>query len=439
MATNFGSDCQGYHRRDFLQLGTAGLLGLSLADLLRLEARGAPARAARHKASGVILVWLAGGPATIDMWDLKPEAPEGVRGEFRPIATRAPGVHISEHLPQLAKVMDQCTLVRSVHHNLPEHGIGTAYLMTGNRPSPTLEYPSLGSLAARVLPAPPGLPSYVTFRAARAGGVADGAGYLGAAYNPFAVEGNPDRDQLRVPGVSLPDSFSAEDLANRTRLRQTFDARFKALDQAEVPASLDQFHQRALDILRSDKTRKAFDLTQEPPALRDRYGRNPFGQSALAARRLIEAGVRFVTLGSGGWDTHGNNFGSLRGQLLPQLDQTLAALVADLEGRGLLDHTLVYCAGEFGRTPKVNAAAGRDHWARAMAVLLAGGGLRRGYVHGSTDAQGMAPASEPCSPDDVSATLFQVLGIAPQYEVKTTSGRPIALFREGKVLSGLLS
>ena len=241
-----------------------------------------------------------------------------------------------------------------------------------------------------------------------------------------------------MKGITLPDGFTVSQLESRNRLLESFDAGFKALDEADLPASLDKFHQQALDILRSDKTKKAFDLEQEPQSVRESFGQNPFGQSALAARRLVEAGVRFVTVGLGGWDTHAGNFRTLRTQLLPQLDQTLAALIGDLDAKGLLDSTIVYCAGEFGRTPRINSLAGRDHWARSMAVLLAGGGFPKGYVHGSTDAHGNAPDADPCSPDDVSATIFQQLGIAPNHEVTTTSGRPVAIFREGKVIEKLV-
>jgi hypothetical protein len=430
--STFRSDCEGFHRRDFLKLGSAGLFGLGLADLLRLEAR---ADKAKRKATSVIMVWLAGAPATIDMWDLKPDAPEGIRGEFKPIATSADGVRISDQLPKVAKFMDRATLVRSLHHNIPEHGVGTLYMTTGNRPSPALEYPALGSLASRLLPAPAGVPSYVTFSGFRS----TGPGYLGSAYSAFEVEGNPQQGKLRVQGVSLPDNFTTTDLANRDKLRNTFDAAFQALDQAEISASLDKFHHQALDILRSDKTRKAFNLDEETTPVRDSYGRTPLGQSALAARRLVEAGARFVTIGLGGWDTHANNFRTLRFQLLPQLDQSLSALVSDLDGRGLLDSTVVYCAGEFGRTPTINGSAGRDHWARSMAVFLAGGSFRTGYVHGGTDAHGMQPNGDPCSPDDVSATIFRALGIEPNHEVQTTTGRPVNIFREGKVIEKLLA
>jgi hypothetical protein len=266
-----------------------------------------------------------------------------------------------------------------------------------------------------------------------------GAGYLGTSYAAFEVEGAPGRGRLRAPGMSLPADFSLDELADRDRLRNTFDAAFKELDRTEIPASLDKFHQQALDILRSDRTRRAFDLDREPPHLRDAYGRNPFGESALTARRLIEAGVRFVTNGLGGWDTHANNFQTLRGALLPQLDRVLAALIGDLVDRGLLERTLVYCAGEFNRTPRINGSAGRDHWSRSMAVLLAGGGIRKGHVHGSTDAHGMNPADAPCTPDDVAATIFQALGIPPTREVQTITGRPIALFRAGNVIDGLFA
>lgn len=429
MTTTSNTDCARFHRRDFLRLGSAGLLGLGLADLLRLEASG---KAVRPKATNVLMVWLAGGPSTIDMWDLKPAAPDNIRGEFKPIATSAQGVQICEQMPKLAKLMHHCALVRSLHHNIPEHGVGTQYMTTGNRPSPALDYPGLGSLASRLLPASPGLPSYVSFQRTV------GAGYLGSAYAAFEVEGASGRGRARIPGMSLPADFSLDKLADRDRLRNTFDAAFKALDRTDVPASLDKFHQQALDILRSNKTREAFSLDKEPKRMREAYGRSPFGESALMARRLIEAGVRFVTIGMGGWDTHVNNFQALRGALLPQLDSVLAALIGDLADKRLLEHTLVYCAGEFNRTPRINGSAGRDHWSRSMAVLLAGGGVRKGYVYGSTDAQGMAPADAPCAPDDVAATIFKALGIAPNHEVQTITGRPVAIFRAGEGIEGLL-
>ena len=444
-----GIDCEGFYRRDFLKLGTAGLLGLSLPQLLRLEARAketsaAVGKPASRKANAVIQVWLGGGPATIDMWDLKPNAPEGIRGEFKPIATKANGIEISEHLPKMAAVADKATFVRSLNHTIPSHGPATVFMTTGNKPTPAIQYPALGSLVSKLMTVEKGVPPYVSFSDIR-GGIAGQAGYLGTAYNPFMVEGGAGDGKgkggnLRVRGIQLPNTFTLSELENRDKLLQGLDGGLKNLDNsADLVDGLDAFHKQALDILRSDKTKKAFDLAQEKQETRDRYGANPFGQGALAARRLVESGVRFVTISMGGWDTHGQNFQALSKKLLPQLDQTLSALIEDLAARGLLDSTVVYCAGEFGRTPKVNKNAGRDHWARSMAVVLAGGGFKRGYAHGTTDAQGMAPALDACTPDDVAATLFQLLGLDPHMEMTSGTGRPIQLFREGRVIEKLLA
>jgi uncharacterized protein (DUF1501 family) len=442
------TDCEGFYRRDFLKIGAAGLLGLTLPQLLRLEAMAAAnkkdgADKAVRKANAVILVWLGGGPATIDMWDLKPDAPEGIRGSFNPIATKADGVQISEHLPKMAEVMDKATIVRSLAHTIPSHGPATVFMTTGNKPTPAVQYPALGSLAVKLMPPEKGVPPYVSFGEIR-GGTGGTAGYLGTAYNPFIIEGGAGgkgtAGNLSVRSVQLPTGFSLEDLENRDALLKGFDSTFKGVDRnADAVDGLDAFHKEALEILRSDKTKKAFNLAQENAETRKRYGENPFGQGALAARRLVQAGVRFVTITLGGWDTHGKNFDALKTRLLPQLDTTLSALIGDLHDQGMLDKTIVYCAGEFGRTPKINKNDGRDHWARSMAVVLAGGGFKRGYAHGTTDAQGMAPATEACTPDDVSATLFRCLGIDPHTELQTSSGRPIQLFREGKVVEKLLA
>ena len=429
-------DCEGFHRRDFLQIGSAGLLGLTLPQLLRSEAHAAAGKA---KAKGVILVWLAGGPATIDMWDNKPNAPEGIRGEFKSIDTKARGIQLSEHLPKMAAVADKVSVVRSLAHTIPSHGPGTVFMTTGNKPTAALQYPSMGSLCAKLMSVEKGVPPYVSFQDLR-NGTAGGAGYLGAAYNPFGVEGGGGRGNMRVRGITLPQGFSLEDLEKRDKLLAGFDKGFKQLDEkGNIVEGLDAFHQQALDILRSDRTKKAFDLAQEKQTVRDSYGATPFGQGVLAARRLIEAGVRFTTVSIGGWDTHNQNFNALKSRLLPSLDQTLSALIADLDSRGLLDSTIVMCAGEFGRTPKINKNTGRDHWARSMACVLAGGGFKRGYVHGSTDASGMAPATDPCTPDDLAATIFTQLGIDPHQELQTPTGRPVQLFREGKAIEKLLA
>jgi hypothetical protein len=430
------TDCEGVHRRDFLTAGAAGLLGLTLPDMLRAESAGGTTSAARP-ATGVIQIWLSGGPATIDMWDLKPDAPEEFRGEFRPIDTAVPGVAITEHLPGLARVMNHCALVRSLGHTITAHEPGTTYMATGNRPSPALEYPPLGSLAARVLSPRQGVPPYVTFAALREGVAGAGPGYVGPAYGPFEVEGEPGRGEFQAHGVSLPSGFSPGDLEQREALRRRFDRGLRTLESTDVLAGLDRFHRQALEVLHSDRVRTALDLAREPDLIRDDYGRSSLGQGLLAARRLIEAGARFVTLGVGGWDTHGDNFRSLRDLLLPPLDKALAALIRDLSARGLLDETIVLCAGEFGRTPRVNGQAGRDHWARSMSVFLAGGGIPGGTVVGATDERGIAPSRDACSPDDLAATVFKRLGFPSRHEVRSASGRPIAIFREGRCLEPL--
>jgi hypothetical protein len=439
------TDCEGFHRRDFLQVGAAGLLGLSLPTFLAAEAKAKEDGTTnpKGKAKSVILVWLAGGPATIDMWDNKPDAPEGIRGEFKSIPTAAKGVSWSECLPKMAEVADKVSVVRSLHHTIPSHAPATVFMTTGNKPTAALQYPAMGSLAAKLLPTEVGVPPYVTFMDLR-NGLAGGAGYLGTGYNAFTVEGagggrNGQPANFRLRGITLPNGFSLEDLGKRDKLLQTFDDGFRALDkQNDLVDGLDTFHKQALEILRSDKTKKAFDLAAEPAGVRERYGNTPVGPAALAARRLVEAGVRFVTVGLGGWDTHQQNFTRLKTNLLPQIDTTLSALIGDLDRMGLLDTTIVMCAGEFGRTPRINKTAGRDHWARSMACVVAGGGFKRGYAHGTTDASGMAPATDPVTPDDLGATIFNQLGVKPDTELQTPTGRPVQLFREGKVVEKLI-
>lgn len=431
------TDCEGFYRRDFLKIGAAGVFGLSLPQILKLQAE-ASTNAPTRRAESVILVWLAGGPATIDMWDLKPNAPENIRGEFRPIATNAPGIEISEHLPQMAQVMNKCSIVRSLNHSIPSHGIATVHMTTGNRVSPALQYPSLGSLATRLMPNSPNVPPNVSFGSLR-GGQAGDAGYLGSAFNPFIVNTPNGNGPINVQGITLPTGFTLQQLQNRNQLLQSFDNTFQAMNNSDLTSGMDAYHRQAVEILSSNATRDAFDIAQESQATRTRYGNTPLGRGVLTARRLIEAGVRFVTVTTGGWDTHNQNFTSLRTRLLPPVDQTLSALIADLDQRGKLESTIVYCAGEFNRTPRINQRAGRDHWSRSMSVVLAGGGFKRGYVHGSSDSQGMAPANEPCFPDDVAATIFHNLGIDPHHELQTPTGRPVQLFREGRVIERLLA
>ena len=439
------TDCEGFHRRDFLQIGAASVLGLSLPGVLAAEAQARASGRRPGKAQSVILLWLAGGPATIDMWDNKPEAPEGIRGEFKNIATTVPGLFLSEPLPKTAQIAHKLTIVRSLHHTIPSHGPASLFMTTGNKPTAALQYPSFGSLMAKLLPVPRGVPPYVTFGGNPSTNFGT-AGYLGTSYNPFFIEGNGvgrgekgTGGSFSVRGLTLRGTVTLEDLEKRDQLLRQFDSTFAAYDRSsELLSGLDTFHQQALDILRSDRTRTALDLSREKDSIRQTYGNTPFGQGALAARRLIEAGVRFATVTFGGWDTHNQNFTRLKNNLLPVLDTVLSALVNDLEQRGLLESTIVMVAGEFNRTPRINRNAGRDHWARSMAVVLAGGGFPRGYVHGSTDASGMAPATDPCTPDDLGATIFTLLGIDPHLELTTPTGRPMQLFREGRPIEKLL-
>jgi len=443
MASLCRTDCEGFHRRDFLSIGSAGALGLTLPGFLAAEARAkSAAKETKAKAKSVILLWLAGGPATIDMWDNKPGAPEGIRGEFKSIDTSTPGIQVAETFPKMAQVCNKLSIVRSLYHTIPSHGPATVFMQTGNKPTAALQYPALGSLAAKLMKVEAGIPPYVTFGDVR-GGQAGLAGYLGTGYNPFVIEGGGGRGPnagFSVRGLTLKGSFTLEDLEKRDALLRKFDGGLAGLDQvSDLVEGLDQFHQQAIEILKSDKTRKALDLSGEKQPTRDLYGATPFGQGALAARRLIEAGVRFATVSFGGWDTHNQTFNAHKTRLAPTTDTVIAALVKDLDDRGMLDSTIVMCAGEFGRTPKINKNTGRDHWARSMACVLAGGGFKRGYVHGSTDASGMAPATEPVTPDDVSATIFRNLGLDPHLELQTPTGRPITLFREGKVVEKLIA
>jgi uncharacterized protein (DUF1501 family) len=430
------TDCEGFYRRDFLKIGAAGVFGLSLADLLRLQAQ--TGSQTNRTAEGVIMIWLAGGPATIDMWDLRPNAPENIRGPFNQISTSAPGIQICEHLPQMAQVMNKCTIVRSLAHAIPSHGLATVHMTTGNRPTPALQYPSFGALTNRLLPHAPNVPPYVSFGALRGGQIGD-AGYLGSAFNAFVVNPPGNNGSVNVQGITLPTGFTLQQLENRNQLLNAFDNTFQQLDTAsDMLSGMDAYHQQAMAILSSNATRDAFNINLETQATQQRYGNTSFGRAVLTARRLIEAGVRFVTVVTGGWDTHGQNHTRLRQNLLPPIDQSVSALIDDLHNRGKLGSTMVYVAGEFNRTPRINNNAGRDHWARSMSVVLAGGGIKRGYVHGSTDTQGMAPALDPCTPDDIAATMFQCMGIDPQHELMTPTGRPIQLFREGRVIDRIL-
>ena len=425
-----GTEMKRQHRRHFLRLGCASLLGLGMPRLLAAES-GAK-QGSTGTAKNVILLWLGGGPATIDMWDPKPDAPDTVRGEFATIQTAVPDVRFCEHLPKLAAVMDHCTLLRSLGHNIPDHGPGSQYVLTGHLPSPATEYPSLGSVAASRLRSNASIPAYIAF----GNPAAAGAGYLGSAWNPLALEDHLER----LPrGLSLGEDADLTSFSQRIQLRNQFDERFERLNQDLIVSGLDKFQQQAVDILREDSIGRALDLENASEQTRTAYGlRSALGRNALRACRLVVAGARFITIGMTGWDTHANNFAELRNNLLPQLDLALSALITDLEARQLLSSTIVCCCGEFGRTPHVNGSAGRDHWSRAMSVLLAGGGFKAGYVHGATDEHGGEPIEGACAPADLLATILRQLGIDPDSSLTTPAGRDVPIMRHGKVVDDLV-
>jgi uncharacterized protein (DUF1501 family) len=424
------------HRRTFLSAGTLGLLGLP--DYLRRAA--AAGRAADRSA---IFVFLHGGPSHIDTFDPKPDAPAEVRGEFKPIKTAVPGVEVCELLPKLAKRADTFALLRSVAHAQAEHTMGQKFLTTGNPPTPAVQYPTYGAVVGKEFPAPAAVPPFVSIRHelldTNDTGVTDTSGYLGAASGPFQVKGDPSSRDFGVRAMKLPEGLGRGRIDARHALLDDLDTGLRdAGVKSQDLAGMDKFYRQAQEMLSSPKAREAFDLSREPAGVRDGYGRTYFGQSCLLARRLIEAGVRFVSINFSSWDAHGNIFPAMK-RKLPELDAGVAGLLADLADRRMLDATTVLVTGEFGRTPKVNGIAGRDHWSRAMSVLMAGGGVKGGQVIGRTNDRGEEPTDAPLKPEDVAVSLYRALGIDPAKEYHTATGRPIPVVRGGTVIKGLFA
>ena len=436
------SSCNGPSRRALLQLGLTSTLGLGLADVLRLRAladghgKGAPS-----KVKSCILVWLAGGASHLDTFDPKPDAPADVRGEFKPIDTKVPGLKISQVLPKLAAHMDKLTLIRSVTSPEADHDRAAHHLLTGYRPSPALVYPSYGSVVAKLTEHARGaLPSYV---AAPDAPLFSSSGYLTPAYDPFGVGGDPNLDGFRVRDLTPPDRLTLDRLRRRRTMVGKLDSFSKDISPTPLTASRDQFTDRAYDLLTSSAAQVAFKIDDEPKEVREAYGRNTLGQTFLLARRLIDAGVSFVTIndrgpGALGWDTHQQNFSRIKDTLAPPLDQALSALLDDLAKSGKLAETLVLVISEFGRTPKINPAAGRDHHGRANCALIAGAGLPAGLVIGKTDAKGDSPTDNPVTPSDLAATVYRTLGIDPNYQFETADGRPLRLVDGGKAIRELV-
>jgi uncharacterized protein (DUF1501 family) len=432
----FREYCDGVSRRDFLRVGALGAMGLSLSGYLRYAAA-APSKAVDKSA---IFIYLGGGQTHMDTWDLKPDADAAYRGEFKPIKTNVPGMEICEHLPNLAQQADKFVILRSVAHNLAAHAPGQMFLRTGNRPIPSLQYPGYGSVVTKEYSAPPGVPPYVALPITATNGGAETAGYLGVAHNPFTVNDDPNKPNFNVRALALPQGLSMERIDARRALLDGLDTAFRTVEvKSQDLSGMDRFYQQAFAILNSPKAREAFNLAGESAAVRDKYGRNPFGQACLLARRLIEAGVRFVSIDFGGWDNHQNIFPRLKDDKLPKVDQGLASLLEELAGRGLLAKTALMMTGEFGRTPRVNRNAGRDHWARAMSIVMAGGGIKGGQIIGKTNERGEEPADRPLKPEDVAASFYHALDIDPHKEYHTPTGRPVHIVRDGKVIKELFA
>lgn len=433
----------GLSRRSFVQAGALAAFGPSLPRLLAAEKSGQGPR----KIRSCILLFMFGGPSHLDTFDMKPDAPAEIRGEFGTIATRTPGLRICEHLPRLAQLTDKYALIRSNQQTVSSHNPAAYYQLCGHEPAnkkvtanaTSNDYPAYGSVISRFAPTTEKVPNFVSMPTM----IADGpfrtpgefAGYLGKLHDPLWILRDPNRSDFRVDELQLPDGLDDDRLAFRRnlrdRLRNRQDPNVAWRTDDEAVAGLGSYYERAYDLLTSQAARRALRIHEEPEAVRERYGRTTFGQSTLLARRLVEAGVRFVTVyyspGIGGWDTHKSNFPTLKDSRLPSVDVTLSALLEDLEQRGLWDETLVIWMGEFGRTPKINADAGRDHWPQCYTTLLAGAGIPGGLLYGASDSTGAYPTDKPVTPDDFAATLFTKFGIDPHQTANDQFNRPVEL------------
>ncbi|HKI35169.1 MAG TPA: DUF1501 domain-containing protein [Gemmataceae bacterium] len=447
--------CDGIARREFLRVGGLGLAGLTLPSLLTGQAQASAAKS-EPRARSVIQLFMWGGPSQHETFDLKPHAPDGIRGDFRPIATAVPGVRVCEHLPLLARRADRYAILRSLTHTGVNHGTSAYHVLTGHlhftpgtlrHPTPN-DFPSVGCAAARFGRQPRDVPAYVALPSVLHDGdggevPGQGPGLLGGRFAPFLVKGDPTRADFSLDTLELPDEVDGRRFRERIGLRAALEREGERL--ARLPGSdHDDNCERAFRLLQSSATRRAFRLADESERVRERYGRHHFGQSCLLARRLVEAGVPLITVYWNApdiddlqhWDTHKDSFNRLKNHLLPHFDRGLSALLDDLAERGLLDRTLLVWCGEFGRTPRLNKAAGRDHWGFCQSALLAGAGVRGGQVYGSSDASAAYAAEFPVSPDDLAATVFHALGIPLDREMRDALGRPMPLCT-GRPVQGL--
>ncbi|WP_422926547.1 DUF1501 domain-containing protein [Singulisphaera sp. PoT] len=443
--------CDGMSRRSLLKAGVLGATGLNLVDLLRAKSVAATTGKSAPRDLSVILVWLDGGPPQHETYDPKPDAPSEFRGPLKAMNTKVPGIQVSELLPYHARMMDKMSIIRSMHHRNGDHFAAAHWMLTGylgsNAVDLAAQYPSAGSVIAKVKGSrTPGMPAYVGLPNTHSVGLAPGyhgAAYLGVAYNPFSADGDPNSDAYQVPNLTPPAGVDAPRMDRRQNLLSAFDNVRRDVDASGLMDGLDRFAQEAFTMVTGPAARAAFDIRKENPRLRDRYGRHVWGQSALMARRLVEAGVRFVTLTYGGWDYH-SSLDSGMHNVLPVLDNAVGSLVDDLHTRGLLDSTVVLVMGEFGRTPRINQGLpgidpipGRDHWGDVMSVLVAGGGFAGGQVVGSSNARGEVPKDRPISPQDLLFTLYRQMGIDPETTFRNRAGRPITIGSTGQLIHEL--
>jgi hypothetical protein len=432
------SRCDGVSRRDLLRVGALGALGLTLADVLREEARAGAAPRWRARARSVILVYLGGGLSHHDSFDPKPEAPAEIRGIYRPIRTRVPGVHVGELLPRMARVMDRLTLIRSGSHNNDHHETATNWVLSGRFGSAFGDYPAMGAVVAHELGFRGQLPPYVAIpRNPSFTWELGKSAFLGGRYESFRT-GDPSAPNFRVRDVAPAEPAEGRSARRRQSLLQAVDGLARQVEGNDQIATYGEFQQRAAALVLSSEARGAFAIEREPAALRDRYGRTTFGQGCLLARRLVERGVRFVTVNFGGWDHHAQIWNGL-GHKLPDFDRGLSALLEDLDERGLLAETLVTCFGEFGRTPRINNQVGRDHWGPAASLLFAGAGVRRGHVIGATDRQGAYVTRRPVAPADVACTIYEAVGVDPHRWLMHPEGRPIEILDRGETVRELFA
>ena len=423
-------------RRQAIKVGVLGS-GLALSDYLRLL----EASEQKEELRSAVLIFLKGGPSHQDTFDMKPDAPSEYRGLFRPRKTNVDGIEICEHLPQLSQRADRYSIVRGISHNLADHGVGTKYLLTGNRPNPTIQYPMYGSVlshqaSASSIQVPAEMPAFVSID--RPLGT---PGFLGPEYGPLSTGEKPRYGMpFRVRGISLDQGLTIQRYRSRRKLSRDLDSFFAGLESVDDQVrSMDRFEEKAFQMISSSRCRDAMDLTLESDEEIKRFGTHEFGQSLLMTCRLIEAGVKFVTVILEDWDTHQDNFNQLGSRLLPPFDHGLSALLDRLGQGGWLDRTSILVTGEFGRTPKVNPRAGRDHWARAMTALVAGAGVVGGRVAGETNAKAEEPVGQGFSPDDLAATFYAAIGIDPKTEFESNVGRPITLIRDGHPIESLLA